>query len=161
MDEGFEELLRRHLGDAFRFALGLTGDRQEAEDLAQEGFARAWRAYPSFRGDASFRTWLFTILVHAHRDRLRRLRAWNSRVARLPRPDEAVDPGFSEVDAEDLRGRILELIRRLPPRQREVLTLHAVEGFDYHQIAKMLGITYQDVKVNLSLARRRLKEMLP
>lgn len=158
--EGFDELAERHWPDAFRFCLALTGDVHDAEDLAQEAMLRALRGFVHFRREASFRTWLFSIILAVRRDGLRRRRRWLARRDRVARPDAVADAGLAHVDAADTRRRILECIRDLPDRQREVLALHVVEGLSYEQIAERLGISYNDVKVNLFHARRRLKERM-
>lgn len=160
MNNGFDELARQHWPEAFRFCLGLTGNCHDAEELSQEGFARALRGYHRFRGASTFRTWLFSILIHCHRDTIRRRVRWDASRDRIARDDEVPHEGYDEVAADDLKGRILAHLADLPPRQREVLSLHALEGLDYRRIAETLGITYDDVKVNLSLARRRLREVM-
>jgi RNA polymerase sigma-70 factor (ECF subfamily) len=66
----------------------------------------------------------------------------------------------SAIDAAELEGVVKIRIERLPERQREVLTLHLYQNLDYREIAATLGCTYDDVKMNLSLARKRLKEEL-
>src|SRR5688572_23325577 len=136
-EAAFEDLVRRHMRDAVGFSLRLTGDPSAAEELSQDGFVLAYRHLREFRGESSFRTWLYRILVNLNRDRLRR----RSR----------------EVELESLiRARVEEL----PDRQREVLVLHVYQGLDYKAIAAALDCSYDDVKVNLSLARKRLREDL-
>ena len=162
-ETAFEDLVRRHMRDAFGFCLRLTGDPAGAEELSQDGFVLAYRHLRDFRGESSFRTWLYRILLNLHRDGLRRKSREESRLDRFRRDAE----GAESPEAPDAGRRAEELdevIRRhvagLPDRQREVLVLHVYQGLDYRAIAESLGCTYEDVKVNLSLARRRLKEEL-
>lgn len=150
IDSPFHDLVVRHADEAFRFSMKLTGNRADAEDLAQEGLARAFRAGDGFRGESGFRSWLFAILVNCHRDALRR-RARRSGPLPAPR-DEAGSGGTAEM-----RAVVERRIEALPPRQRQVLTLHLEGRLDYGGIAAALGITRDDVKVNLSQARARLR----
>jgi RNA polymerase sigma-70 factor (ECF subfamily) len=157
--EAFEALVRRHAEAAFGFSLRLTGNRTDAEDLVQEGFVRAYRSLDGFRGASEFRTWLFAILVNCHRDQARRRRRI---AAAAPELREASAPAEAPgtCAAEELRARVDRGIAELPDRQRQVLTMHLEGKMDYGQIAAALGVTREDVKVNLSLARRRLRVTL-
>jgi RNA polymerase sigma-70 factor (ECF subfamily) len=161
-ESAFEDLVRRHMRDAFGFCLRLAGDPAVAEELSQDGFVLAHRHLKSFRGESSFRTWLYRILVNLHRDRNRRRSREESKMQSLRR--DAVEGHSAEPGAETRASELDDLIRRrvadLPDRQREVLVLHVYQGLDYRAIADALGCSYDDVKVNLSLARRRLKDDL-
>ena len=141
----------------------LTGDPQEAEELSQEGFVLACRALDSFRGDSAFRTWLFRILINLGRDRLRRRRREETRL-NVVREEARLRQGTVEVSADlqagELAGIVKERVADLPERQREILVLHVYHGLDYREISTILGCTYEDVKMNLSLARKRLREGL-
>jgi RNA polymerase sigma-70 factor (ECF subfamily) len=164
-ETAFEDLVRRHMRDAYGFCLRLTDDPFRAEELSQDGFVLAYRHLKEFRGESSFRTWLYRILLNLHRDRIRRRTREEARLDVLksgaPRPLPA-GPGAPEAGQEAVE--LEEIIRRrvaaLPDRQREVLVLHVYQGLDYRAIAEAIGCSYDDVKVNLSLARRRLREEL-
>ncbi|HKS15916.1 MAG TPA: sigma-70 family RNA polymerase sigma factor [Planctomycetota bacterium] len=162
-ETAFEDLVRRHMRDAFGFCLRLTGDPAGAEELSQDGFVLAYRHLREFRGESSFQTWLYRILLNLHRDGVRRRSREAARLDRL-REDAKASETSGAPDAEPRAAELDEVIRRhvagLPDRQREVLVLHVYQGLDYRAIADALGCTYEDVKVNLSLARRRLKEEL-
>ena len=161
-ETAFEDLVRRHMRDAFGFCLRLTGDAAGAEELSQDGFVLAYRHLKEFRGEASFRTWLYRILLNLHRDGIRRRSREEHRLEELRERTGAT--GGDEPDAapraEELEGLIRNRVAGLPDRQREVLVLHVYQGLDYRAIAAALGCSYDDVKVNLSLARRRLREEL-
>lgn len=161
-ETAFEDLVRRHMRDAFGFCLRLTGDPTGAEELSQDGFVLAHRHLKEFRGESSFRTWLYRILLNLHRDRLRRRSREESRLERYRR--DAEGGHAEEPDAGARAVELDEVIRRrvaaLPDRQREVLVLHVYQGLDYRAIAAALDCSYDDVKVNLSLARRRLRDEL-
>lgn len=148
----FDDLVRRHADAAFAFSLRLTGNRADAEDLAQEGFVRAYRSLSRFRGESAFRSWLFSILANCWRD--------VARARRRVRPGPVDEGTADDRAADDLRALVDRRIEGLPPRQRQVLELHLQGKLDYAGIAAALGITAADVKVNLSLARKRLREEL-
>jgi RNA polymerase sigma-70 factor (ECF subfamily) len=160
-ETAFEDLVRRHMRDAYGFCLRLTGQAGAAEELSQDGFVLAYRHLKEFRGEAGFRTWLYRILLNLHRDRLRRRSREDARIEKLRQ--DAVRPS-TEPGAEARAAELDEVIRRrvaeLPDRPREVLVLHVYQGLDYRAIAAALDCTYDDVKMNLSLARRRLRDEL-
>lgn len=156
----FDDLVRRHADDAFRFSMRLTGNRADAEELAQEGFVRAFRSLADFRGESGFRSWLFTILANCHRDAIRARVRRAGRLQRAAREESAADEGIEAIDAGELRDVVDRRVEALPDRQREVLTMHLGGKLDYGEIAAALGISRDDVKVNLSLARKRLREEL-
>jgi RNA polymerase sigma-70 factor (ECF subfamily) len=155
-ESAFEALVRKYMGDAYRFCLRLTHDAQEAEELSQMGFVSAYRALRGFRGESSFKSWLYRIFINHHRDHLRRTRRAEARLAVVRERNHPPCPGDS-TELEEVVRRKVDL---LPERQREVLMLHLYQGLDYHEIAAALGCSYDGVKMNLSLARKRLKEEL-
>jgi RNA polymerase sigma-70 factor (ECF subfamily) len=162
-ETAFEALVRKYMGDAYTFCLRLTHNAGEAEELSQQGFVSAYRALRGFRGESTFRSWLYRIFINLYRDRLRRDRRAEARLA-VVREAEArrqASPGEeSSLHASELADVVKEKVEGLPDRQREVLTLHLYQGLAYGEIAAVLGCTYDDVKMNLSLARKKLKSEL-
>lgn len=157
----YDEIVKRYMQDAYHFSLKLTGNRSEADELSQEGFVRAYAALQEFRGQSQFRSWLFTILVNCYRDTLRRRKRWTGRLERMaPEVRSTARDETDRVEAEELRALIDRRIQELPDRQREVLLLHLCGDLNYTEIGKSLGISPENVKVNLSLARKRLKDQL-
>jgi RNA polymerase sigma-70 factor, ECF subfamily len=145
----------------FRFALRLTSDAHQAEDLAQETMLRAWRQRDSLRDFQSSRVWLFRIATNLWADQLRRRR---SPVARAgPLPETAWHAGQSAERAlsgrEELR-LALAALEQLPPRQREVLYMSACEGMKIAEIAEVLDATPDAIKASLSLARKKMRDCL-
>jgi len=147
-----------YLPRVFRFALRLTGSRQEAEDLAQETFLRAWRRRSQLRDPSATAPWLFTIAKNLWGDRLRHK-------ARRPAAFEPLDddyqgaacgPDHDLVIQDELR-RVLAAMNSLPARQREVLYLCACEGLSMREISQVLGITSEATKASLCEARKRLR----
>jgi len=162
-ESAFETLVRKYMKDAYSFCLRLTHDAQEAEELSQMGFVNAYRALRGFRGESSFKSWLYRIFINQYRDRLRRTRRAEARLV-VVRQEAERKQSYLQIDSTtettELEDVVKGKIELLPERQREVLTLHLYQGLDYREIAAALGCTYDDVKMNLSLARKRLKEEL-
>ena len=158
----FETLVRRYMKDAYLFSLRLTGNPEEAEEISQEGFVSAYRGLRNFRGDSTFRSWLFRILINLNRDRIRSRKRYQARLAVVRERQSGVVESKAGEDeqANELSDLVRRKIEELPGRQREVLSLHLDHGLDYREIAGTLGISYESVKMNLSLARKRLKEQL-
>jgi RNA polymerase sigma-70 factor (ECF subfamily) len=149
-----DHLVVEHLPAALRFALRLARDEHTAEDIVQEALVRVLRQWRGYRGEASFRTWLLSIVVNVDRDRRRRLRiveplADDELAAAGPTPPEL-------AAADELHTELLSAIDRLPERQREVALLTWGEGLAARDVATVLEITEASVYTNLHLARQRL-----
>jgi RNA polymerase sigma-70 factor (ECF subfamily) len=151
--EAGRRFVRDYYPHVYHYLLFLTGRRDTAEDLTQETFLRAWRGLPTFEGRAPLRLWLHRI---AHREFLRSLR--NERpetsleqVAEPPAPD-----GAAWTEAIELRAAL----RRLPVAEREVVTLHYLQGYACQEIAQIVGVPAGTVKYRLSEARAHLQQAL-
>lgn len=150
----FGELVRRHQDRVFRFLLRLTESRDDAYDLSQEAFLRAWLALPEWRPEAKFATWLFGIARNAAIDLLRR-RGVVEPVAPsdLPeRPDMSSEP-FARLDASQRLALLERALGALSPEHREILLLREVEDLAYDEIAAALGVSEGTVKSRLARAR--------
>lgn len=147
-----------YVSRVYRFALRITGDAHRAEDLTQETFLRAWRKRSSLRDPRATRTWLFRIAVNIWRDGKRR--SGDHQPVFLPEdlPGEHAPPDRPLQIREEFT-RVLEMLDRLPPRQREVLYLVAVEDLSLGDVADILQSNRNAVKVHLSLARKQMRHM--
>ncbi|MDG2028628.1 MAG: sigma-70 family RNA polymerase sigma factor [Acidimicrobiales bacterium] len=159
--EAFDELVRRTHRDAFGLALRLTSDEEDARDVVQDAYLRAYRNLDRFRGDAQFSTWLYRIVANcASTTTTKRKRHRHeelpdeSSVAEL-RPD--FDPAI-QADVAGLRDELDQAISDLPPRLRAVVVLRDVYDLPHEAIAEELGISVSAAKVRLHRARRRLRE---
>lgn len=152
----FDSLILEHLPGALRFAVRLTGNTADAEDIVQEAMLRASKASSSFEGRSSFRTWLFRIVINVFRDTHRASRRYEA----LPDdPGGGFEPARF-VESRELSETVARSVSSLPERQREVLVLVVYEGLDPSQAAELLGITPQNARTNLHYARERLKHSL-
>jgi RNA polymerase sigma-70 factor, ECF subfamily len=150
--------VEEYLPHVYGFALRLTGSRQEAEDLTQDTFLQAWRCRRHLRDADAVRVWLFKIAKNLWNDRLRRKGRRPTPIGPLQEDyrSAAVAADRELIVREDVR-RVLEAMDSLPARQREVLHLHACEGFSLGEIAAVLGISSDAAKANLCEARKRLR----
>ena len=147
-------LVRRYQDRVYRHLLNLTGSREEALELAQETFIKAWQALPTWRPDAQFHTWVYRIASNAALDVLRRRKV----VRFVPLDDDydapANQPGpEAQLQARQGLRRLDAALARLPLEQREIVLLREVEGLSYDELATTLEIDEGTVKSRLSRAR--------
>lgn len=157
-----DRLVEEHLPSALAFATRLAGDPHAAEEIVQDALVRALSSWRSFRGEATFRTWLFRIVINVFRDRLRKPDARDVPIDQ--QPEEPADAPGDEPPQAAMAAELDELIARevsrLPPRQREVLVLSVYEGLRARDVAGVVGISEANVHSTLSAARSRLKTRL-
>lgn len=161
----FEELVRATSPMIFALALRLVGDEQDARDVLQETYLRAFRSIDRFRGEASISTWLYRICANCASTHLRRHR----RGARLTGfahdevglPDLGAERDLAAVEStKDDRDRLVAALAELPRSLRAVVVLHDIYDLPHDAIAEELGISRAASKVRLHRARRRLRELL-
>lgn len=156
----FAELVRRHQDAVYRFVLRMVGTRDEALDLVQDAFVRAWQALPQWQPEAQFRTWLFRIASNAALDALRR-----RRVVAFEPLGGAFEAAADEPDPErrlELKQRVAALeasLAKLSAEHREILLLREVEDMSYEEIGAVLGLSEGTVKSRLARARAALLEL--
>jgi RNA polymerase sigma-70 factor (ECF subfamily) len=153
------ELVRRHTGPLGRFLYGAGAPPGEVEDLVQETFIKAFRALDGWRGDATFRSWLYRIGSNLRKDLYRRERG--RQVVSILDTDlaDSADPA-AEALASDAEDRLRDGIGTLPRLQREVFLMRAQQGMEYNEIAVALGTTPGAARVHYHHAARRLKELI-
>jgi len=163
--EAFEELVRRHQHRVFAVAGGILRRREDAEDIAQQVFVKAYFSLKRFDQRAAFSTWLYKITVNECWDLLRKRKVrplvYESDLSEeQARQFGATDERTSEEPdiSEKLvaRERVRNLMAGLDERDRTMLILKEVEGFAVEEIAEMLGLNANTVKVRLFRARRRV-----
>jgi RNA polymerase sigma-70 factor (ECF subfamily) len=161
--EAFDELVRRTFVDTFTLARRLTGNEEDARDVVQESYLRAWRGIGKFRGDAAFSTWLYRITAnaassHVHKRRRQRAEPFNDDF-------EPADPHSGEqveqhAESGEALARISVALDELPPKLRTVVVLKDVYGLSHEAIAEELGISVSAAKVRLHRGRRKLRDTL-
>jgi RNA polymerase sigma-70 factor (ECF subfamily) len=168
-DEAFAELVDRHQQGVCRFVARLIGTR-DSEDLGQEVFLRAYQALPRFRGEATFRTWLYRIARNLCFTELRK-RGRRGELSPLANVDEdagthplledSAPPELAEeIALADLSARVRERVGALPVPYREVLTLFYLDEMRYEEIAMILDVPIGTVKTWIHRARLRLRDTL-
>jgi RNA polymerase sigma-70 factor (ECF subfamily) len=157
----FDVLVARHVAPLHRFALRQCAAPRDAEDALQDGLLAAWRGAAGFRGDASVRTWLFQVVLHACRRRGRRRAGEPGR----HEPLEAADQVAGEEAGADARvaagqeaRALAQALAGLPEEAREILLLRDVEGLPGDEAAAVLGLSLPAMKSRLHRARLELKE---
>ena len=151
-------LVNRHMPVVWRVAFRLLKDRQEAEDVTQETFLRAWKMLPDWEDRAKFSTWACTVAVNLCRDRLKKKKP--VLMDELPEhTDTALRPDQA-LHQKQASGRITAMVDALPERQREALTLCAFEGMGNIEAASAMGISVEALESLLARARRKLREDL-
>lgn len=140
-----------------RYALGLSRDREHADDLVQDTLERAWSRFSLWRQRGDVRAWMFGIMHNLFVDRVRRRRIQPED----PAGDDLPDIPDRATQADRLEVRDLDrLLQHLAPDLREVLLLVAVEEMSYQEVATVLGIPVGTVMSRLSRARERLRAAL-
>jgi RNA polymerase sigma-70 factor (ECF subfamily) len=155
----FDALVARHGGALLRFACRTCGSDGDGEDALQEALLAAWRGAATFRGDAAARTWLYQILIHACRRRVRRRSGEPDRHA--PVEEAAALAGGEAVEervaAREVGGAIERALAQMSPDAREVLLLRDVEGLSGPEAAAALELDLAAMKSRLHRARLELK----
>jgi RNA polymerase sigma-70 factor (ECF subfamily) len=168
----FRVLVERYQGRAYRLALRVLRDEEQARDVVQDAFLKAYESLSRFEGRSSFYTWLYRIVMNLCLDRKRRDRSdrevgWNEEVAvagladpSTPASDAARTAPDAEVEHLELRRIVARAIESLPDDARRTLQLREIDGLSYKEIAESLGIPKGTVMSRLFYARRRLAELL-
>jgi len=163
--DAFQELVLRYHQKIYVVLAGLLRNREDALEVAQEAFFRAYRKIKSFQGGSSFYTWLYRIAVNMAIDSQRRQKRnpldFRETMDGLfeERNEVARDP-FSDVHDRELREKLVSAINDLTPEHRAVIILRTVEGLSYKDIGEILGCSEGTVMSRLHYARKRLQEKL-
>jgi RNA polymerase sigma-70 factor (ECF subfamily) len=160
-----ETLICRYQTRMFNFARTLTANDSDAEDVAQETFLRAFRGLGQFRGESSFKNWLYRIASNVARShlgkRVRQGSVWDRRVEADDAAEHApVDPAETAEDSVIRRDLLDRSLSALSDDLRMALVLHDVEGLEYREIAVVLSVPIGTVMSRIFRARRRLRPLL-
>ena len=159
--EAFAVLYDRHSRAAYSLAYRMMGERQAAEDLAQDGFLKVWRSATSYRADrGSVRTWILSIVHNRGIDQLRSLasrrRTQNKVEASVPisQPSEA----FAETWRNSQREQVREALGTLPPEQLKILELAYFSGYTHVEISELLDLPLGTVKGRMRLGLKKIRD---
>ena len=153
------ELVERHAAALARFATS-GGEREEIEELVQDTFVRAFGSLDAFRGESSFRTWLFTIERRLMLDR-RRSEQRQNRVVPIDAADAHTEyDALDGMVAQETATRVRRAVRRLSPMQRDVFAMRVEQGLSHREIAAILGTSEGAARVHYHNAIRAVKEFL-
>lgn len=158
--DAFDQLVKATYLDTYTLAYRLTGDEEDARDVVQESYLRAYRGLKRFRGDAQFSTWMYRITANCASTHLgKRNRNRHDELTDDIAVDEAVaNNPEARTDAAVLRDRLQGALRELPPRLRSVVILRDIYDLPHDAIAAELGISESAAKVRLHRARRKLRD---
>jgi RNA polymerase sigma-70 factor (ECF subfamily) len=158
----FELLLPRYRDKVFRLAWSITRDEAAAEDMAQDVFVRVWRALPSYHGEASLSTWIYTITRNRCLTELKRRANRPTISLHDPNVEKTLDTLPAMQVAASEAGTAMDaevLLAELPEKYRRVLTLYYLEQRKYEEVAEMLGLPMGTVKTFLFRAKRELLKL--
>jgi RNA polymerase sigma-70 factor, ECF subfamily len=148
--------IRMSQAEVWRVATHLVG-QNEADDVTQDVFLRAWRALPSFRAESSGRTWLLAIARRACADAVRHQSRWRKLTARLH--SEWAEAATATNGVDELHG-LGDLITRLPPAQREAFVLTQITGCSYAEAAELCSVEIGTIRSRVARARVELIDLV-
>jgi RNA polymerase sigma-70 factor (ECF subfamily) len=166
--DAFEALVEKYRQRVWRLAFNVLRDREEAWDVAQEAFVRAWQALGNFRGQSAFYTWLFRITMNVASDRLRQRGARGRAFGTERVGEEEMERTMADSDLTpeqraartEQRERIQRALAALPEHHRTIIMLSDLEGLSYREIADVLEIPMGTVMSRLHNARKKLRDVL-
>lgn len=164
--EAFEVIVKRHMKDAYLIALGLVGNREDALELSQEAFSRAYEHYDTLHSKGKFFPWFYQILrnlcfSHLRKKRIRRASSLDDTQCGCPEPQggDSFEPD-AIAERNEAKDRIWKAMSRLDDKHREVILLRHFRNLSYDEMAKMLFCNRGTVTSRLFYARQQLKEIL-
>ena len=163
-EERFEHLVAENERQVYAVCFHMTGNREDAQDCAQETMLRAFRAFESFRGEASFSTWITRIAMNVCTDALRKRRDAVSLDALLEDagfdPPDAAPTAYARLEEKERMRLLREGLALLPPDMRQMVVLRDIQGKSYEEIGEILNLPLGTVKSRVSRAREKLSVIL-
>jgi RNA polymerase sigma-70 factor (ECF subfamily) len=158
--EAFDRIVERHRRHVYQVCYRFTGNHEDASDLAQDVFVRAFKGLRRFKGESSLGTWLYRVAVNASLNQAARRRPDTRPIDGFEHADpHAIDP-LQTIEAGQQTAWIRRAIRQLPPRQRATLILRVYQDLSHEEIARVLGSSVGAAKANLFHALTSLKRLV-
>lgn len=158
--EAFEPLVTPYRRPLVALAYRLTRNREEALEVAQEAFLRAFRSLGRYDVSRSFRNWLFQIAANEARDRMRRGARERAALEDAVHDGSRAPGPEAGRDGQEVRADLMDCLSALTPREREVFVLRDIEELDIRETARALRCSSVSVRVNLSKARRKMRDAI-
>lgn len=170
--EAFRELVERYQRKIVSVALGMVHNREDALEIAQETFVKAYESLGNFKGDSSFYTWIYRIVVNLAIDFQRRERrrptvgledqslGGSGEGYDIPAKEETLTDPFEQTHAREIGGRVAEAVNELTPDHKAVILLREVEGLSYDEISRVMQCSKGTVMSRLHYARKKLQKKL-
>ena len=170
-DKAFDELVTKYRNRVFAMIYHLVHNEQDAWDLAQDGFFKAWKSIDKFRFQSSFYTWLYRIMTNVAIDSLRKKQITGGQEFDDTINLQDLEPGsdlapkseplpIQKMERGEVRARIDAAIAKLSPEHRTVILLKEMEDLQYHEIAETVGCSIGTVMSRLFYARKKLQSLL-
>lgn len=166
----FDELVKRHQGRIYALVYHMLGHKEDAEDVVQAAFLRAYRALPNFRGQSAFSSWLYRIAVNTALNHLKQRRRHAALSLNELEPAAGLDPAFRglvtrtgpdrEAQIAELQRKLNEALQQLSEKHRTVVVLHDIQGLQHDEIARIMGCSEGTVRSRLFYARQLLQGLL-
>ena len=157
--EAFGELVTKYRSKIFNMIYGIVGNENDAWDLAQEGFLKAWRSIHRFQARSSFYTWLYSITINVTIDSLRQ-RCRRSEVELDDAIPSSLPSPRADYQRNEIRQHINAALAQLSPEHRAVIVLKEIEDLHYHEIAEILNLSIGTVMSRLFYGRKKLQSIL-
>ncbi|HKW01273.1 MAG TPA: RNA polymerase sigma factor [Vicinamibacterales bacterium] len=158
--EAFDVIVERHRRAVYQLCYRFVGNHEDASDLAQDVFVRAFKGLGKFKGDSSLSTWLYRVGVNTCLNRVAIKKPATESIEASPRVDERAADPLDLVMRGERAVVVRRAIQRLPPKQRATLVLRVYQELSHEEIARVLGSSVGAVKANFFHALGNLKRLL-
>ncbi len=158
--EAFDVIVRRHQKHVYQLCYRFVGNHEDAADLSQDVFVRAFKGLRKFKGDAALGTWLYRVGVNVCLNKVTARRPVPESIEERQPADDRAETAFERVDRGEQSEVLRQAIRQLPPKQRATVVLRVYQDMSHEQIARVLGSSVGAVKANFFHALGNLRRAL-
>ena len=158
--EAFDVIVERHRRNVYQLCYRFVGNHEDASDLAQDVFLRAFKGLRNFKGDSSLGTWLYRVGVNACLNRVAVKRPPTEPIESVQRVDDSIEDPLETLMRDERAAVVRQAIQQLPPKQRATLTLRVYQELPHEEIARILGSSVGAVKANFFHALGNLRRLM-